>query len=414
MASKGCVLALCAALGAAGCTPTLSVQTERDALHARPGAIASLEAVGGYPAWILRALIASKGLSDLVPTEVGISLYRVEYWTTAPDGALVRASGLVALPRSDAWRGVVSFQHGTASLRSAAPSTPDPGNGVVAAAVFAGHGYGLVAPDYIGLGASTQPHPYYHTASTVNAIVDLLRASRRVATAAGFTWPDAIFLAGFSQGGHATLAAQRALEADPIDCLAVAASASMAGPIDLAGIEFPAALEGRSRFASLYVAWIASSYARSYGMPLGSVIREPYASRLDALLDGMHAGDAIVAALPRRPRDMLTPAFLADFDAGRETWFVARLAENGLLDWTPRAPVRLYFGDDDVDVVPDDARLAAAAFTARGADVQAISVGAKDHDGSVLAAAPLVRAWFDAVAAAAPTASDAARARCSR
>jgi hypothetical protein len=402
------------ALAQVACTPSLPIETQHDLAQAKRGAVASVEAVGGYPGWVLRTLIWWQGLSDAVPTQYGVSLYRVEYWTPAPDGRLVRASGLVAFPRSDALRGVVSFQHGTASERSAAPSTPDPNNGVVAAAVFAGHGYLLVAPDYIGLGTSTEPHPYYHAASIASSVVDLLRASRDVARAAGFAWPDALLLVGFSQGGHATLAAQRALEATPDACLEVRASASIAGPIDLAGIEFPAALQAKSRFASLYIAWIANTYARTYAMPLDSVIREPYASQLATLFDGAHGGDAIVAALPPRPRDMLAPAFLADYDAGRATWFVARLAENGLLDWTPRAPIRLYAGDADVDVAPEDARIAAAAFTARGGDVRAISVGATDHEGSVLAAAPLLRAWFDEVSAAHPGPLDSPRCESAR
>lgn len=384
------------ALAAVACTPTLSVETQLDAAKAQPGSVASVEAVGGYPGWVLRALIWSQGLADVIPTQYGVSLYRVEYWTTAPDGRLVRASGLVAFPRSDVpLRGVVSFQHGTASERKAAPSTPDPNNGVVASAVFAGHGYLLVAPDYIGLGTSTEPHPYYHTESIANAVVDLLRASRTVVAAAGFAWPDALFLAGFSQGGHATLAAQRALEANPIDCLQVTASGSVAGPIDLANIQFGEALKGRSQFASLYIAWIANTYARVYAMPLDSVIREPYAGRLATLFDGAHRGEDIVAALPANPREMMTPAFLVDFDGKRPHWFVERLVENGLVGWTPRAPVRLYYGDADVAVEPEDARIAAAAFASRGADVQAVSVGAQDHDTSVIGAIPAMRAWFD-------------------
>jgi hypothetical protein len=391
-----------ASLAGVACTPALRVATQIDPAGARPGTVSSVTPAGGYPGWVLRALIWSQGLSEALPTHSGVSLYRVEYWTTAPGGRLALASGLVAFPRAAELRGVVSFQHGTASERSAAPSTPDPNNGIVAAAVFAGHGYLLVAPDYLGLGTSMEPHPYYHAESTANAVVDLLRASRAVVAAAGFAWPDALFLAGFSQGGYATLAAQRTIEASPGDGLRVRASASVAGPFDLAGIGFPTALEGRSRFASLYIAWIANSYARIYGMPLGSVIREPYQSQLPVLFDGAHGGDVIVAALPAQPRDMLTPEFLTDYDAGRETWFLTRLAENSLLDWIPQAPIRLYYGEADVDVAPEEARSAATHFAASGGDVRAIAVGAVDHEGSVLAAAPLLRAWFDELAPATP------------
>ena len=391
-------LALIVALTGA-CTPALRVEAQLDPARATAGSVARVEALGSYSHLVLRALFWWQGLGDALPTERGISLYRVEYWTASPAGPLVQASGLVAFPRGPApLRGVVSWQHGTASQRDAAPSAPDPNNGVVAAAVFAGHGYLLVAPDYLGLGTSTEPHAYYHTASIAGSVVDLLRASRAVVAAAGRAWPEALFLTGFSQGGHATLAAQRALEADPIPGLTVRAAAPVAGPFDLAGIGLPMALTGRSRFASLYLAWIATTYARVYGMPLDSVVREPFPRTAPPLFDGAHDGTAIVAALPANPRDLLTPALLAAQASGGEHWFLARLAENSLLDWTPQAPIRLYYGERDVDVSPEEAVAFAARMRARGADVVAESVGELDHDASILAAAPKIRAWFDSLA----------------
>ena len=52
---------------------------------------------------------------------------------------------------------------------------------------------------------------------------------------------------------------------------------------------------------------------------------------------------------------------------------------------------------------PPPRRSAASAtlFRARGADVRAISVGAVEHEGSVLVAVPQLRAWFDELAPAA-------------
>src|SRR4029453_12153896 len=85
--------------------------------------------------------------------------------------------------------------------------------GVVVSLVFAGHGYLLAVPDYQGLGTSPGRHPYYHAASRAAGVVALLHAARRLAELAGYVWPEELFLAGFSQGGHATLAAMRALEA---------------------------------------------------------------------------------------------------------------------------------------------------------------------------------------------------------
>jgi len=128
------------------CTKRIDAPQEHDVARASAGALYSIEPAGGYPQLVLRALIGWQGLSDVFPTPYGVSLYRVRYWTTGADASLTVASGLVAFPRADRLRGVVSFQHGTASERKLAPSTPDPNNGVLAAAVFAGHGYLLVAP----------------------------------------------------------------------------------------------------------------------------------------------------------------------------------------------------------------------------------------------------------------------------
>jgi hypothetical protein len=95
---------------------------------------------------------------------------------------------------------------------------------------------------------------------------------------------------------------------------------------------------------------------------------------------------------------MFRPDFLVSHDAGEGTWLHRRLAENGLADWSPRAPIRLYFGSADLDVSPQEALVEAERLSARGGDVQAVGVGNVDHDGSVLAAIPVLRGWFDALA----------------
>jgi dienelactone hydrolase len=105
----------------------------------------------------------------------------------------------------------------------------------------------LVAPDYIGLGISAAAHPYLHAVTEANAVIDLLRAARVIVDAKGYVWPSRVMLVGFSQGGHSTLAAQRALEATPIDGIEVAASASIARPSTLRRSRFRTRSTARSR-----------------------------------------------------------------------------------------------------------------------------------------------------------------------
>jgi hypothetical protein len=105
---------------------------------------------------------------------------------------------------------------------------------------------------------------------------------------------------------------------------------------------------------------------------------------------------------------MFQPALLEALDAGRPSWLVDRLRENDLLAFTPRAPVRLYYGRLDVDVSPEEARAEARRWSERGADARAIDVGPFGHDASVLEAAPLVRDWFDELGVG-PRACEAAK-----
>jgi pimeloyl-ACP methyl ester carboxylesterase len=395
------------ALALLACRPGVDLPSV-DPATARRGDVRSVERVAGVPSWLAKGLVWWSGLSARLPVEHGTTLYRVEYWTRGPAGDAVIASGLVALPRTRELRGVVSWQHGTATERSEVPSKPTPDEGVVASVAFAGHGYLLAAPDYLGLGSSPGRHPYYHTESTAASVVDLLRAARRLAEAKGFAWPEKLFLTGFSQGGHATIAALRELEAADEPGLRVTAAAPIAGPFDLSNLSVPRALEGEARSSSLYLGYLIASYSRVYGEPLGGTLLPQYARAVEEIFDGSRGGEAILEALPRNPREMFQPEFLESFEERRPNWLADRLRENDLVAFTPRAPVRLYYGALDVDVSPEEARTQARRWSERGADARAIDVGPFDHDASVLEAAPLVRAWFDELSARArrPSAPD--------
>jgi len=372
-----------------------------DGVSGQAGSPLSVERIGGYPRWLLRLLFWKQGLSKELSTSYGISLYRLTYRTHAPDGRLVDASGLIGVPKGcTRFRAVVSWQHGTASLRTAAPSSKDVFNGLLPAAVFAGHGYLLLAPDYLGYGVSEEEHEYYLAENMAAVVVDFIRAARDVLARSDVVIPANLCLSGFSEGAHATLAAQRAIEGSPNPGLAIVASAPVAAAVDLADLGLAGALAGNSRFCSLYVAWLAKSYSHACGEPLTTVLRPDWATIAQVLFDGTHDGESTVAALPPQPRTMLTNDLLNTIDSGGDHWFLRCLRDNSLLDWRPEAPVRAYFGTLDRDVTPEQARLLENTFRAAGADATAVCVGDVDHDTSLARAAPLIRHWFDEVSGA--------------
>jgi pimeloyl-ACP methyl ester carboxylesterase len=364
----------------------------------KPGSLVAVERFGKYPGFVAQYILNTVHLPDPIAVTDGVTLYRVQYRTTDYDGSVVIASGLVALPSRSILNSVVVYHHGTNVERRTAPSQPGLGEGLLVAAATAGTGHVLVAPDYLGLGESRTAHPYMHTKTTTTTSIDLLYAARALVEHLRGECPTSLYLMGFSQGGHATFAVERELEKLRDPRFEVKASAPIAGPFHLREVSFPQALTGKTKSHALYLAYITSSYCRIYGRPFKSLLTAPYVETAPVLFDGDHTPDAILAALPADPRKLFNPEFLNAYDQGKPHWFLDALAENNVHAWVPVAPVRVYFGDEDQDVLPEEARRAEAAMRQRGADVTAISVGACNHEASALRAIPQAIRWFTELA----------------
>ncbi|MCB1644417.1 MAG: hypothetical protein KDI36_03145 [Pseudomonadales bacterium] len=387
--------ALLRALRFGGCRSERHGLISADDINQTSGSVVQVELLQSYPLFVARLLIWWAGASDVVQVRHGVDLYRITYLTLDEKGHhLTKVSGLLALPRGVPPTSVVSWQHGTQTLRANSPSKPTYEEGVLVSFLFAGNGAVLLAPDYPGLGVSEAPQAYYHKASTVAAVRDLIVASHSVLLASGRSVPKNLFLAGFSEGGYATMAAAESIEAVPFPEHQLKAVASVAGPIDLADSAMPGLEHARSASAPMYMAFLLSSLARVYGHDLTGVFREPYAQSIPTLFDGETSGDDIIRVLPTDVSDLLVDGFFADYRAGRHEWVHEVLKSNGLAGWQPLTPLRLYYGMTDLDVAPTEAQQKAGQWQSSGLDVQAINVGDYDHNSSVVQAAPLILNWF--------------------
>jgi pimeloyl-ACP methyl ester carboxylesterase len=376
---RGASVALAASLALAACT--------RPALHTdgRPGGPSQITPLQSYGPWRSQVLLRLAGLRG-VAVHDRVDCYRILYPSARPDGRTEILSGLLALPRGVRPRGLVSFQHGTTSDPRDAPSNLSTA-GVAAAILFAGNGYAVVAPDYVGLGASRGPQPYFIADESSRAVVDLIHAARHVSGAPA----SAPFLTGFSEGGYASLAAQRRMEAagEP-----VLADAAISGAYNLRAISIPFALKGGSPQSATYLALWVRGYAHHDRQPLESIFTGPAATLVTGLLDTPHTPDVVVKTLPRDPRALFRADALEALDGRGENWLTRALAGNEMGDWPAKAPIRFYYGSRDLDVSPADSRTAARRMAARGSNVQSVDLGPVDHTGSVLAAAPKVLNWL--------------------
>jgi len=374
---------------------TLTVSIPESEKGTGAGALVSAHRIARFPAFVAQLLLSSVGLPEPISVSHGITLYRVTYRTTNYDGSDVVASGLVALPNDARADRVVVYHHGTTVQRRTAPSESRFGEGTLVAAAVSGNGSILVAPDYIGLGESQALHPYMYARTTSSASIDFLRAARRLVEHLQGAWPDSLYLTGFSQGGQATFAVERDLEKLHDPRFQVKACAPIAGPFHLREISFPNAMAGKTKSDPLYLAYIANAYSQIYHQPLRTIVAAEYVDVVPSLFDGEHSIEAIETALPTEPRKLFTAEFLEAFDKHKPHWFLDALAENDVMDWTPAAPVRIYYGDDDLDVPAEEARQAETEMKRRHADVRAISVGPCNHLESALRAIPRVIRWFN-------------------
>ena len=265
------------------------------------------------------------------------------------DGNEVRASGLVSVPQTPAGATspVLGYQHGTLFRDAEAPS-----NNAVAsevAVVLASLGYIVLAPDYVGFGASKgTPHPYLLAAPSAAATVDFLTATRTWRSQANVADNGQLFLTGYSEGGYVTMATHRALQASASPHLQQLrmvvpgagpynVQTTMDGLVDLVRQEQP-----------VIGALINPGFLRYLG---GSVQREVRRLLLRALIPD----DADVVYDTR-----FIDRFLADD--------VRYLEEvSSAYDYKPNVPVRLYHGRDDRTVPYASSVSTLRAMQSRGA-----------------------------------------------
>jgi len=289
----------------------------------------------------------------------------VVYKTITPDGRLIDASGLLAYPVKVPGQAspMLSFQHGTIFQDQDAPSISSSYDAALVA--LAGSGFVVAAPDYTGYASSTgEIHPYVHAAGLSASIVDMLRATRRVLGNNGVSANGQLFLTGYSEGGYATLAAQKEIEQRHRGEFTVTASMPAAGPYNMsATATYMVGLD--SNPYPEFLGFVFKSYDHWYRWGrLGGIFQSPYDVIVDTYYDGSQSGGGIHAALPADATTLFGPDFRAAFLGSGETAVKRDIARNDIHAWTATAPTRLFHGADDTIVPYFNAIDAQAGMTA--------------------------------------------------
>lgn len=307
-----------------------------------------------------------------------VDLYEVLYRTLDGKGREVTASGVVAVPVGAPPMPVVSVQHGTVFRKEGVPSRLPPyllDSGLL----FAGSGYLAVMPDYVGYGDSAKSfHPYLHAQSLAASVIDMLRAARSFCSRKGLRTDGRLFLVGYSEGGYATMAAHREIEARHGGEFRVTASAPIAGPYDPeATLEI--LLRRPSEGSVPFIAFGFWAYDRIYGLDrLRGIFREPYRSETMRLFD--NSPSSLEWSLPDRAADLFEPGFIHAWQGKGARRVKEAARENSLTNWMPQTPLTLFHCTADMVVPVENSRIAFDAFNRRGAPaVQLVERDLGDH-----------------------------------
>jgi hypothetical protein len=354
-------------------------------INVEPLGTMSQERLGKIAAWFPGGITA----------RTSAELYRVTYWT-ALKGKPTKVSGLLSVPVGvDEPKGVMMYLRGTNTTRRLGPTEPGRSDGTTEAAVFTGNGYYVLVPDYIGMGVSTLPQSYVLTEPQVDTSIDMLKAFREYSLSRVMPWSPDLVMMGFSQGGQTVAGVHRALEREGLADYTLRGSIGIAGPYELRETSLPKALVSGCVQCVGYLAWVTSAYAAHYGRDATEAMKPKYAALVPKLFDGRHELEEIGGALPQNPEDLFQPEFLATLKANGDNWLTKALDENETYRWAPVAPIRLYFGEKDLDVPASSSRAFYNYAKPRGGNVSLHSQGNVDHMASSSMTYAPALAWFD-------------------
>ena len=313
----------------------------------------------------------------------GVKAYRITYKTKNTDGTEITASGALILPVTDQPVSMISVQHGTISNDLEAPSYfRDNSEASSFGSLFGSLGYIIAYPDYIGYGASkAYPHPYEHRASLASASLDMLRAAKEfLKTHKEVNWDQKLYVAGYSEGGYATMSLQKKIEEEASAEFNLKASSCGAGAYDKTAFMKHVINDvtlGVASYNKLYL-WVMLTYDRLYNLnkPKSYYFKEPFAAGITA--------SGLDYPIAQSFNNILTDSFKKALNDGTDANFIKAIADNDVYNWKPKTPTRLFHGDADPLVFYFNSVNAYTAMKKLGAaDVEFITIPNGTHSSSI-------------------------------
>ena len=338
------------------------------------------------------ATTAATGLQPLTGTaKCDVTVVQINYQTSGVQrGEMTNASAAVLVPSGAVCPGpfpLIAYGRGTTPFKTHTMANPEDPETIRLMAFFAAQGYVVVATDYLSYALSSYPyHPYMHADTEASSMIDSIRATRNAASSMGLTLNGKVMLSGYSQGGHASMATQRAIEQSDAGEIILVAAAHIAGPYSISG----ALIDGVKNpilGVQALVPFQITSWQRIYGNvydKVADVFNSPYDRYIETLfptlLDQAALYNLLPGGTPAQARDaMFKSSYLNDLTNNTSNGAILAAKKQDLLSWNTKAPTILCGGLHDPTVkFHINAQAAYNDFRSRGgANVTLVDVDPK-------------------------------------
>jgi hypothetical protein len=337
--------------------------------------------------------------SILLMLNYGVEMYRITYEMPFLDNQ-IEVSGAVFLPTSSTTveeYPILVFNHGTTLVRTNAPSFKQEVNNM--GYLLSSLGFIVLMPDYVGLGESQIMHPYCHAQSESDCGWQMVKAFVDSEEAFNTYQNGNLYISGYSQGGHVTMAMAK----DPIpssieDEVTLKAVAPLSGPYNLSGVQLPLTFEDISYSNPAYLFYILKGWNSVYGdlySNFSEICYEPYASIIEPMLNGEFSADDINDQCPDALTDIFPEELILGVLTDPNNIIMQHAVENDVYEWVPSIPMRINYCMQDEEVFYENALSAEDWMIENGAeDVIAYNLGNANHNTCAIPAIKMAILWF--------------------
>jgi len=341
--------------------------------------------------------------SDAEIVKYHVSIQRLTYTTTYGDHP-VTASGLIIIPIDTGnVHSILSYQHSSIFAEKEVPSYAIDSLETLTTfhllppLILAANGYITFVPDLIGHGASSSYlYPDHLDQPAADAVVDMLIAGRKFLQENDIPFDqNKLFLAGYSEGGYVTMAAQKAIEENPELGFHLTASAPGGASFNL-NIGVPELIDSDYlTFPNIFCRRIAAWNEYYWQRPLTDFFRQPYADNIGWIFDGDLGFDETNSYLTTNTYQLLSPEFVERFVDGDEEELIAALTTNSVNYWKPETPTMIYNGTlDNFKISQEEYSIFVNDFHADADVVQLVPIEDKDHLSAAYPYLASVIEWF--------------------